>query len=1143
MIGLAAPVSPSAFGPVLCLLVVLFGTGCPDDSPEQPNGGSQDLAGVDEPDISEDASVGDVVADEDSGSDDPVETDLGDAVSDEDAPIDLSEDRLADAPDDGDDADLGEGDADLDDAGDTDVATDMGSTDLDVRGGDLVDAADLLVDITDVDVASDSPVDLVTEEMDMSPPSPPTSVSASDGTNPDFVAISWPAMENITEFRILRDGVQVGSVSGDATFFWDHGADPSVPKAVAPVASQGEFADKVVVTWSAVTADAGTVHSYTVRAANAYGESIDSAPDTGFRETSAVTHYQISLDSGAWVDVHDVTYVDTTAAGGTFQVDSVEASTGRSFFGVLLDISGHPIQGAPMDYALRAVNAVGFGTEGTTLGFRLPQPTYQWQYKVLDAFEDIPGATHTASWDPYAPVNGESRDYQCEIALGDGRSVLSGLADGYRDITRILAEDGLEEDRFGQGVAISDEWAVIGAPYDDIEDAADAGSVHIYHYDPTAGWSLSEQLSLDSATGNEEFGYLVATWGDRVVVGAPGVADGTVFVYRYARLEDEPSWKLETDWVPGDGISRGLAIFGEWIIAGSETAPAGSAHLLHWTADSGWEDAGELDPDTDLSANARFGHTVAIDENRAVVGAFADKADDVATGAAYVFRYQTDSGWSEEDRLVPSDGWDGGWFGSSVDISGDLVLVGAERNGTNGTDSGSAYVYRYDRDSAEWIEEAQLFRPEAALNQSFGISVAIDREHALVGSSRSSSTAAILFRRGPDRVWVPTELAATAGEQGFGWTVAANDGWALVGTPFSDESEGDNQGAVTVFWPGRTQGIPDTGQSSCYYFHEGSGAWREDPACSKDYTVGSPLRPYGQDAHYPQHPNLRSFAGPTEDTVFTDDFTTADLVTGLVWRSCAEGQWDSSCSGGADFHSWDEWALEEPCASLNAQHDGAGYAGRVDWRMPSVRELSTLMPLDMGHFPGADTRRLWSSTPPFVEPEAFVFGVHLDETAGQLSLEPVGADRAMQCVAGPRFQTRPYDLSREGAVIDVGASLLWQRCGAGRIDDPACTDDVAEPDVLSRAQAFDYCETLILAGREDWRVPNLHELVSLFARIGIAAEAVNGAVFPESAAGDAWFWLATSAETDEPLIADPRAGTVEPVGIRHENRVLCVTDL
>ncbi len=107
--------------------------------------------------------------------------------------------------------------------------------------------------------------------------------------------------------------------------------------------------------------------------------------------------------------------------------------------------------------------------------------------------------------------------------------------------TKLAALDGAAEDLFGWSVAISGDWIVVGAPFDDDNDA-DSGSVYVYESDGVGGWAATKLAALDSALG-DSFGWSVAISGDRMVVGAyldddNGTSSGSAYVFELAPLPD-----------------------------------------------------------------------------------------------------------------------------------------------------------------------------------------------------------------------------------------------------------------------------------------------------------------------------------------------------------------------------------------------------------------------------------------------------------------------------------------------------------------------------------------------------------------------------------------------------------------------------
>lgn len=87
----------------------------------------------------------------------------------------------------------------------------------------------------------------------------------------------------------------------------------------------------------------------------------------------------------------------------------------------------------------------------------------------------------------------------------------------------------------------------------------------------------------------------------------------------------------------------------------------------------------------DGQSNAGLGYSVAIDGNRAVVGAPGDAEHGTSAGAAYVYT-RDESGWSQHAKLVSDSIGAGDRFGESVSISGDLIAIGAPHavGGPNG---------------------------------------------------------------------------------------------------------------------------------------------------------------------------------------------------------------------------------------------------------------------------------------------------------------------------------------------------------------------------------------------------------------------------------------------------------------------------
>lgn len=188
----------------------------------------------------------------------------------------------------------------------------------------------------------------------------------------------------------------------------------------------------------------------------------------------------------------------------------------------------------------------------------------------------------------------------------------------------------------------------------------------------------------------------------------------------------------------------------------------------------------------DRVALDNFGYSVALDGNRLVVGTPDTDPLGNKSGAAYVFR-RTGGIWSQEVKLVTSNGSNGDTFGTAVDISGDSVLVGAP---------GANAVYVFTRLGGVWTETTILTATTPAGSSKFGSSIAIANEAgAIVGAvigdpGEDSKGAAYVF--GLTFIgWQQVQrIVASNGVNGaaFGSSVgvSAEEDRAIVGAPFQN---------------------------------------------------------------------------------------------------------------------------------------------------------------------------------------------------------------------------------------------------------------------------------------------------------------------------------------------------------------------
>ena len=202
---------------------------------------------------------------------------------------------------------------------------------------------------------------------------------------------------------------------------------------------------------------------------------------------------------------------------------------------------------------------------------------------------------------------------------------------------------------------------------------------------------------------------------------------------------------------------------------------------------------------------AWFGWSVAMSGDTVVVGASGDDGGHPHKGSAYIF-VRDGSTWSQQAKLTASDGESLADFGSSVAISGDTVVVGACYDDAPHPESGSAYVFV--RRSSTWTERQKLTASDAAAGDKFGRSVAISGDTIVVGAEYADgahldSGSAYVFVRSGSAWSEQAKLTASDGAEDdrFGDSVAVSPGGVVVGA-WGDDDAGSYSGSAYVFGPG-----------------------------------------------------------------------------------------------------------------------------------------------------------------------------------------------------------------------------------------------------------------------------------------------------------------------------------------------------
>ena len=366
----------------------------------------------------------------------------------------------------------------------------------------------------------------------------------------------------------------------------------------------------------------------------------------------------------------------------------------------------------------------------------------------------------------------------------DARSALIGLT-GPVQQAKLTAGDGASGDLFGFAVAISNSnsTAIVGAFG---KGPGGTGAAYAFVRSGTR-WSQQAELKASDGAPSDQFGTSVAISGSTAVVGAYRKDSGAGAAYIFVRSGTTWTQQAEltaSDRAAGDGFGSSVAISGSSVVVGATYHLHAGAAYVFVRSGTTWTQQVELTA-SDGVANDNFGLSVGLSGSTAVVGARFKNSN---TGAAYVFG-RSGTAWTQLAKLTASDGAANDYFGISVAISGTTVVVGAY-----GKASFTGAAYTFTGSGSTWTQQAKLIASDGAANDDFGISVAISGSVAVVGSPGKTASigAAYVFVRSGTAWSQLAKLTASDGAANdqFGTSVGVSGTSGIVGAYVNNQSRG-----------------------------------------------------------------------------------------------------------------------------------------------------------------------------------------------------------------------------------------------------------------------------------------------------------------------------------------------------------------
>ena len=372
------------------------------------------------------------------------------------------------------------------------------------------------------------------------------------------------------------------------------------------------------------------------------------------------------------------------------------------------------------------------------------------------------------------------------------------------ELVKLVADDRAGGDYFGHSVAFNGNYAIIGANQDDNY----AGSAYIFELDANGNWTQKQKLTPSNAAASEQFGQSVAMSGNYAMVGVPyrtnekGTSAGSVIIFELV----DSNWTQSQELIASDGAAsnffgKSVAMSGDYAIIGTPQGNAGKgcAYIFERTNGS-WTQKIRLKDFQGFSGD-ELGESVAISGNYAIIGAYTDDNEKgTDAGQAIIYERDTNGNWSEKIKLKASDGGNYQKFGWSVAISGDYAIVGAW---------GASNTYIFKRDAnGTWTETQKLIVSNLSAGSKFGYCVAISGDYAVVGAIKDDNEygtdrgSSYLFELDANGNWTEKNtLLPSNGSTfyGFGWSATISGNYIITGEP-NERSNGSNYtGAAYVF--------------------------------------------------------------------------------------------------------------------------------------------------------------------------------------------------------------------------------------------------------------------------------------------------------------------------------------------------------
>mgnify|MGYP000642746051 CR=1 FL=1 len=309
---------------------------------------------------------------------------------------------------------------------------------------------------------------------------------------------------------------------------------------------------------------------------------------------------------------------------------------------------------------------------------------------------------------------------------------------GWQQQAKLVAEPAYADDTLGGNVALKNNIAMLGASRRD-DKGKDAGAVFAFEKKAET-WLQRQVLTATDAQAGDAFGQSIALTEQFLVIGAPhsdasNKDSGAAYVY----IREQDRWRFQTKLIAKDGAAGDLfgisvAIDGKTILVGAdlndERAENAGAVYAYVYDGKQWQHQAKLMANDGANTDI-FGVRVALFSDTALISARRDDIAGVGTdaGSAYIFERKKGK-WHQTQKLVAPDGKADDRFARGVALYQETALISAMHHDANGNNTGALYVFK--KHQGQWRYTSKIVASDGVPEDRFGWNVALTNKTAII---------------------------------------------------------------------------------------------------------------------------------------------------------------------------------------------------------------------------------------------------------------------------------------------------------------------------------------------------------------------------------------------------------------------------